>query len=240
MTEIRKSRSGRPSVSAADAAVGKPPAAITAPRRARSRRWAQCGDSQSVADPDVPVQRWHAELLDSARLEAFARWLNSAMHERVRLVHGLEHPGEPPDGSIGIGAPQGLDEGRDGVVVGVALLVVADEGLLEGRGGGLLGGLVLPGRQRGRDRRLHGVERHPGVTPGSVDDVGDRPVVHGDPATAQAAFDQKNNKIIEWGWDTPSAYVPGSMPGNVSTFEQLPFDGVALDLQKNPPLGGST
>jgi [acyl-carrier-protein] S-malonyltransferase len=49
---------------------------------------------QPPADPDVPVQRWHAELLDSARLEAFARWLNSAMHERVRLVHGLEHPGD--------------------------------------------------------------------------------------------------------------------------------------------------
>ncbi|HEY0692396.1 MAG TPA: hypothetical protein VGD71_25560 [Kribbella sp.] len=46
------------------------------------------------ADPEVPVQRWHAELLDSARLEAFARWLNAAMHERVRLVHGLEHPGD--------------------------------------------------------------------------------------------------------------------------------------------------
>ncbi|MDX6237246.1 MAG: [acyl-carrier-protein] S-malonyltransferase [Kribbellaceae bacterium] len=49
---------------------------------------------QPPADPDVPVQRWHAELLDSARLEAFARWLNAAMHERVRLVHGLEHPGD--------------------------------------------------------------------------------------------------------------------------------------------------
>ncbi|WP_432948872.1 DUF7158 domain-containing protein [Kribbella sp. CA-253562] len=46
------------------------------------------------ADPDVPVDRWHAELLDSARLEAFARWLNRAMHERVQLVHGLEHPGD--------------------------------------------------------------------------------------------------------------------------------------------------
>ncbi|ADB31654.1 hypothetical protein Kfla_2586 [Kribbella flavida DSM 17836] len=46
------------------------------------------------ADPDVPVDHWHAELLDSARLEAFARWLNRAMHERVQLVHGLEHPGD--------------------------------------------------------------------------------------------------------------------------------------------------
>jgi [acyl-carrier-protein] S-malonyltransferase len=46
------------------------------------------------ADPDVPVERWHAELVDSARLEAFARWLNAAQHERVQLVHGLEHPGD--------------------------------------------------------------------------------------------------------------------------------------------------
>jgi [acyl-carrier-protein] S-malonyltransferase len=46
------------------------------------------------ADPDLPVATWHAELLDSARLEAFARWLNAAMHERVRLVRGLEHPGD--------------------------------------------------------------------------------------------------------------------------------------------------
>jgi [acyl-carrier-protein] S-malonyltransferase len=46
------------------------------------------------ADPDVPVERWHAELLDSARLEAFARWLNAAQHDRVQLVHGLEHPGD--------------------------------------------------------------------------------------------------------------------------------------------------
>jgi [acyl-carrier-protein] S-malonyltransferase len=46
------------------------------------------------ADPDVPVKRWHAELLDSARLEAFARWLNAAQHDRVQLVHGLEHPGD--------------------------------------------------------------------------------------------------------------------------------------------------
>jgi [acyl-carrier-protein] S-malonyltransferase len=49
---------------------------------------------QPPADPGVPVDRWHAELLDSARLEAFARWLNAAMHERVQLVHGLEHPGD--------------------------------------------------------------------------------------------------------------------------------------------------
>lgn len=49
---------------------------------------------EAPRDPGVPVERWHAELLDSARLEAFARWLNAAQHERVHLVHGLEHPGD--------------------------------------------------------------------------------------------------------------------------------------------------
>ncbi|NEA33482.1 hypothetical protein G3I17_17675 [Streptomyces sp. SID13031] len=49
---------------------------------------------EAPRDPAVPVERWHAELLDSARLEAFTRWLNAARHERVQLVHGLEHPGD--------------------------------------------------------------------------------------------------------------------------------------------------
>lgn len=34
------------------------------------------------------------ELLTSARLEAFARWLAGASHERVRLETGYEHPGD--------------------------------------------------------------------------------------------------------------------------------------------------
>ncbi len=33
-------------------------------------------------------------LLASARLEAFARWLAHATHERVRLEEGYEHPGD--------------------------------------------------------------------------------------------------------------------------------------------------
>jgi [acyl-carrier-protein] S-malonyltransferase len=62
--------------------------------RAQLEYAAEVLGEQPPADPDVPVASWHAELLDSARLEAFARWLNAAMHERVRLVHGLEHPGD--------------------------------------------------------------------------------------------------------------------------------------------------
>jgi [acyl-carrier-protein] S-malonyltransferase len=34
------------------------------------------------------------QLLTSARLEAFARWLARATHERVRLEEGYEHPGD--------------------------------------------------------------------------------------------------------------------------------------------------
>ncbi|MFC0622937.1 DUF7158 domain-containing protein [Kribbella deserti] len=45
-------------------------------------------------DPDVPTRQWHADLLTSARLEAFSRWLNKARHERLQLVRGLEHPGD--------------------------------------------------------------------------------------------------------------------------------------------------
>ena len=38
---------------------------------------------------------WSADqLLASARLEAFARWLARATHERVRLEEGYEHPGD--------------------------------------------------------------------------------------------------------------------------------------------------
>ena len=48
----------------------------------------------SPADPDVPSQQWHADLLTSARLEAFSRWLNKARYDRLQLVHGLEHPGD--------------------------------------------------------------------------------------------------------------------------------------------------
>ena len=38
---------------------------------------------------------WTADaLVASARMEAFARWLARATHERVRLEEGFEHPGD--------------------------------------------------------------------------------------------------------------------------------------------------
>jgi [acyl-carrier-protein] S-malonyltransferase len=61
-----------------------------------------------VSIPDERLQReaeltatddggaaWSSDqLLTSARLEAFARWLARATHERVRLEEGYEHPGD--------------------------------------------------------------------------------------------------------------------------------------------------
>jgi [acyl-carrier-protein] S-malonyltransferase len=47
-----------------------------------------------AATPDGGTA-WSADqLLASARLEAFARWLARATHERVRLEEGYEHPGD--------------------------------------------------------------------------------------------------------------------------------------------------
>ena len=48
-----------------------------------------------LAATDDGGTAWSADqLLASARLEAFARWLARATHERVRLEEGYEHPGD--------------------------------------------------------------------------------------------------------------------------------------------------
>ena len=48
-----------------------------------------------LAATEDGVTAWTMEqLLLSARLEAFARWLARATHERVRLAEGYEHPGD--------------------------------------------------------------------------------------------------------------------------------------------------
>lgn len=78
-------------------AVRRVAAVVTDHVRIPAEQLAYAADVLGVeppADPAVPVDDWHRELLQSARLEAFARWLNAAMHERVQLVHGLEHPGD--------------------------------------------------------------------------------------------------------------------------------------------------
>ncbi len=78
-------------------AVRRVAALVTADVRIAAEQLAYAADvlgQEPPADPVVPVADWHRELLQSARLEAFARWLNAAMHDRVQLVHGLEHPGD--------------------------------------------------------------------------------------------------------------------------------------------------
>jgi [acyl-carrier-protein] S-malonyltransferase len=78
-------------------AVRRVAAVVSADVRIPAAQLAYAADVLGVeppADAGVPVAGWHAELVQSARLEAFARWLNRAMYERVQLVHGLEHPGD--------------------------------------------------------------------------------------------------------------------------------------------------
>jgi [acyl-carrier-protein] S-malonyltransferase len=78
-------------------AVRRVAALVTADVRIPAEQLAYAADvlgQEPPADPAVPVADWHRELLQSARLEAFARWLNAARHDRVLLVHGLEHPGD--------------------------------------------------------------------------------------------------------------------------------------------------
>lgn len=78
-------------------AVRRVAAVVSADVRIPAAQLAYAADvlgEEPPADAGVPVAGWHAELVQSARLEAFARWLNRAMHERVQLVHGLEHPGD--------------------------------------------------------------------------------------------------------------------------------------------------
>ncbi len=59
---------------------------ITPERLRRAAGLAATDDGGSVWSAD--------QLLASARLEAFARWLAHATHERVRLEEGYEHPGD--------------------------------------------------------------------------------------------------------------------------------------------------
>ena len=55
----------------------------------------QTTQGERLAATDDGSVAWSSEqLLLSARLEAFARWLARATHERVRLEAGYEHPGD--------------------------------------------------------------------------------------------------------------------------------------------------
>ena len=74
-----------PAVSRAAAAVTSD--VVMSPERLRY--------AAELAATDDGGTAWSGEeLLTSARLEAFARWLSRATHERVRLEEGFEHPGD--------------------------------------------------------------------------------------------------------------------------------------------------
>ena len=56
-----------------------------------------------------------------------------APKDEAGVFAGLHHAGQPEQGGVGIAAPERLDEGADGVEVGVALLVVEHRPLLDHR-----------------------------------------------------------------------------------------------------------
>ena len=60
--------------------------ALSPAERERAGRLAAGPDGRPVWSDD--------ELLASARIEAFSRWLAAATHTRVRLTEGYEHPGD--------------------------------------------------------------------------------------------------------------------------------------------------
>jgi [acyl-carrier-protein] S-malonyltransferase len=74
-----------PAVARAAAAVTAH-VALTTAERERAARLAAGADGRPVWSDD--------ELLASARIEAFSRWLATATHARVRLTTGYEHPGD--------------------------------------------------------------------------------------------------------------------------------------------------
>jgi hypothetical protein len=54
-------------------------------------------------------------------------------------------------------------------------------------------------------------------------------------ADAQAAFESKDTKILDFSWDTPSAPILGTQ---VAASQRLPLDGVVTDLLQNNPTYG--
>ena len=76
----------------ANPAVSRAAAAVTSDVTLSPERLRYAAE---LAATDDGGAAWSGEeLLTSARLEAFARWLSRATHERVRLAEGFEHPGD--------------------------------------------------------------------------------------------------------------------------------------------------
>ena len=106
------------------------------------------------------------------------------------ILAGVDHARHPVQGGVRVGAAQALDEGADGVVVGVALLVVQHRAALDR----LLGHRPVHAhhsvaRRRGRgDRQLQGVEQAARIAVGDVEQVLHGVTRHLAPNPAQAAL----------------------------------------------------
>ena len=85
--------------------------------------------------------------------------------DKLDVFAGGKHAGQIVDGGVRIGAAHGLDEGAHGVVVVIAVLVVAHGALLDALGGDVEGDVNATVRVAvgGEDRELDGVEGRAGV-----------------------------------------------------------------------------
>ena len=69
------------------------------------------------------------ERLRVGQADVFGGQDDDAAGDKHRVLAGLKHACEPVNGGVGVGAADGLDEGGDGVEVGVAALVVGQGSL---------------------------------------------------------------------------------------------------------------
>ena len=105
-----------------------------------------------------------------------------APENEARVFPGIDHPGHPVEGGIGVGTAQTLDEGRDGVVMNITVLVIEHGPALDR----LLGHLQVDGydafliRRRGLHRQFQRIEHAARVSIGHIHQMVERlrPQVH--------------------------------------------------------------
>ena len=73
----------------------------------------------------------HHDGLGIGQADVLPRSNQHPPEDEAGVFSGLHHPCQPEQGGIGVGPPQRLDEGADGVVVSIALLVVEHRPLLD-------------------------------------------------------------------------------------------------------------
>ena len=105
--------------------------------------------------------------------DIFAGQDDQAAQDEARVLAGVQHLRQPVQGGVGVGAAHRLDEGGDGVVMGVAVFVVQHGPALDRFLGDIQGDVddaVRVGRGAFH-RQLQGVEGVAGVAAGHVDQV---------------------------------------------------------------------